>query len=334
MADEPYVGRFAPSPTGPLHFGSLLAAMASYADSLAHNGRWLVRIEDVDEPRSQAGAAEHILHTLERHEFRWHGEVVVQSTRKNLYENALATLQAAGAVFTCTCTRKMLENQPQNVSGERMYPGTCSALPPPGGEGWGESDRAALNRSQPMLAGCASTRPVNRLPPPSPTGGSGSAVRVRVPNETLAWHDRHLGAQSQHLATEVGDFIIKRSDGLFAYQLAVVVDDAVQGITHVVRGADLLTSTVRQIYLQRLLVARSPQYLHIPVAVNGRGEKLSKQTLAPALNAADALTNLLAGWHALNQLPAPNPKTIAQFWTHAASTWSVARLPRLLTLTV
>jgi glutamyl-Q tRNA(Asp) synthetase len=294
---EAYVGRFAPSPTGPLHFGSLLAAMASYADALAHNGTWRVRIEDVDTPRSQAGAAEHILRTLSDFGFRWDGEVLVQSERHDVYENALSTLRNLGAVFPCTCTRKMLESAPHNVSGERLYPGTCLA-----------------RASQPE--------------------GSGVALRLQVPSETILWTDRLLGAQSQQLANDVGAFIIKRSDGLFAYQLAVVVDDALQGITHIVRGADLLSSTARQIYLQRLLNVPTPQYLHIPVAVNGRGEKLSKQTLAPALETAAALPTLHAAWRALNQVPAPSATTLAEFWAHAARAWSIARLPRMLTLSV
>lgn len=294
---KPYVGRFAPSPTGALHFGSLLAATASYADALAQNGKWLVRIEDVDEPRAQAGATEHILRTLSEFGFRWDGDVVVQSERKDSYENALAKLWELGAVFTCTCSRKMLESAPLNVSGERLYPGTCRA-----------------RASQPE--------------------GSGVALRLQVPRETILWTDRLLSAQPQHLANDVGAFIVKRSDGLFAYQLAVVVDDALQGITHIVRGADLLSSTARQIYLQRLLNVPTPDYLHIPVAVNGRGEKLSKQTLAPALEAAAALPTLLVAWRALNQIPSPSAATLAEFWAHAARAWSIARLPRMLTLSV
>jgi glutamyl-Q tRNA(Asp) synthetase len=295
-----YVGRFAPSPTGPLHFGSLLAAMASYADALAHNGKWLVRIEDVDEPRSVPGASEHILQMLHRYGFRWQGDVVVQSQRKHLYEAALTTLNTCGAVFACTCTRKMLETQPQNVSGERLYPGTCVG---------------------------------NGLLPAS---GQVFSVRAVAPDETITWNDRLLGLQSQHLAKEVGAFIVKRSDGLFAYQLAVVVDDAAQGITHIVRGADLLTSTARQIYLQRVLKVATPLYLHIPVAVNGRGEKLSKQTLAPTLSETVILPTLINAWRALFQAKsaesAPQVSTISEFWAHAAQAWSVARLPRMLTL--
>jgi glutamyl-Q tRNA(Asp) synthetase len=336
---EAYVGRFAPSPTGPLHFGSLLAAMASYADALAHNGKWLVRIEDVDTPRSQAGAAEHILRTLSDFGFRWDGEVVVQSERKEFYENALTTLQTSDMVFACACTRKMLEAQPQNVSGERMYPGTCLKLPLLGGEGWGEGRSIATAQTSPQEShpNISNATPNTQPPSPQPSppgGGSSVALRLQVPSETILWTDRLLGAQSQHLANDVGAFIIKRSDGLFAYQLAVVVDDALQGITHIVRGADLLSSTARQTYLQRLLNVPTPQYLHIPVAVNGRGEKLSKQTLAPALDAAAALPTLQAAWRALNQAPAPSVATHAEFWAHAARAWSVARLPRMLTLSV
>ena len=268
--------------------------MASFADARARNGRWLVRIEDVDEPRSQPHAAELILRTLTQYGFAWDGEVVVQSQRKTLYENALIKLRAMDVIFACACTRKMLETAPQNVSGERLYPGTCAALQLP---------------SESQLA-----------------------IRAHVPDETIAWNDRLLGPQSQHLATDVGAFIVKRSDGLFAYQIAVVADDADQGITHIVRGADLLTSTARQIYLQRLLGAPTPAYLHIPVAVNGRGEKLSKQTLAPALDETDVLPTLHRAWRALQQPPAPASSTVAEFWMYAQKAWSIARLPRMLTM--
>ncbi len=336
---EKYVGRFAPSPTGPLHFGSLLAATASYADALAHQGRWLVRMEDVDEPRSQPMAAAHILQTLTAYGFRWDGEVVVQSERKGFYENALETLASSGALFACTCTRKMLENHPQNVSGERLYLGTCCAhtlgLPPAAGEGWGGGGELAVFLSVGVAlkqADLESVKSEAAPPLPQPGGGSGIAVRIQVPNETISWHDQHLGAQSQHLATEVGAFIVKRSDGLFAYQLAVVVDDAAQGMTHIVRGADLLSSTARQIYLQRLLRLPVPSYLHIPVAVNGRGEKLSKQTLAPALGVDAPLATLLVAWRALNQISPTSATTLPEFWAHCARAWSVARLPRTLTL--
>jgi glutamyl-Q tRNA(Asp) synthetase len=298
-----YVGRFAPSPTGPLHFGSLLAAMASYADALAHDGKWLVRIEDVDEPRSAPGASAHILRTLSRYGFRWDGEVIVQSERTAIYEAALKRLDTCGAVFACYCTRKMLETQPQNVSGERLYPGTCLRDE---GKRLGHGERSAF------------------------------ALRVNVPEETITWNDRLLGEQSQRLASEVGAFIVKRSDRLFAYQLAVVVDDAAQGMTHVVRGADLLSSTPRQIYLQRLLGVPTPAYLHIPVAVNGRGEKLSKQTQAPALSETEILPTLVKAWQALFQLKtpetAPQVSSVGEFWAHAAQAWSVARLPRMQTL--
>ncbi len=290
-----YVGRFAPSPTGPLHFGSLLAATASYADALANNGTWLVRIEDVDEPRAQAHASEHILQTLHTHGFQWAGEVVVQSERKALYESALEKLETSNAIFACTCSRKMLETQPQNVSGERLYPGTC----------------VHANHARTAI---------------------GTALRIAVPNETIQWVDRHLSSQSQQLTHDVGAFVVRRSDGLFSYQLAVVVDDGAQGVTHVVRGADLLTSTARQIYLQRLLGLSTPRYLHIPVAVNGRGEKLSKQTQASALDNDAALENLLAAWRVLNQPSAQGTQTVADFWAHCAGAWSVERLPKMLTL--
>jgi glutamyl-Q tRNA(Asp) synthetase len=290
-----YRGRFAPSPTGPLHFGSLVAALASYCDARAAGGEWLVRIEDVDEPRSRSVAETTILTTLERYGFAWDGEVVRQSERTALYAAALTQLAARGLAYECACTRRELERAPAGASGERVYPGTCSNGIPAD-----RSDR--LQR----------------------------AWRVRVGGGVIEYRDRLQGAGTQHLAREVGDFVLRRADGLFAYQLAVVVDDAAEGITHVVRGADLLASTPRQIFLQQLLGYPTPSYLHVPIAVDAAGEKLSKQTRAEALRDDAALSTLLAAWRFLDQLgPSGSnaPGSVGEFWLWAIARWNPERLP-------
>ena len=253
-----YRGRFAPSPTGPLHFGSLVAAVASYVDARAHGGEWLVRMEDVDVPRCVPGADADILRTLEAFGFEWDGPVMYQSTRTGAYGEALDRLRRDGMAYPCSCSRR--------EAGAGIYPGTCRA------------------------------RMQDPLRPP--------AWRVRVDDAVIALEDRRAGAIRQNLAREVGDFVVLRADGLFAYQLAVVVDDAAQGITDVVRGADLLDSTPRQIWLQQLLGFATPEYLHVPVATNPAGEKLSKQTLAPRLIAADAGKELCAALRFLG-MPVP-----------------------------
>jgi glutamyl-Q tRNA(Asp) synthetase len=287
-----YVGRFAPSPTGPLHFGSLVAALASYCDARSRGGTWLMRMEDVDEPRSQLGAADDILRTLRRCGFHWDGEVAVQSTRTALYEAALARLAAMGLAYPCACTRRELEDAPTGAGGERVYPGTCRAGVP-----------AHL------------------------AGRTQRAWRVKVGEATIAFDDRLQGRQSQMLAKDVGDFVVKRADGLVAYQLAVVVDDAEQQVTDVVRGADLCASTPRQIHLQRLLGLPTPAYLHVPVAVDASGEKLSKQTHAAALP-DDPLPALSAAWRFLAQRASASPsRSVDAFWRHALAAWDAERLP-------
>jgi glutamyl-Q tRNA(Asp) synthetase len=284
-----YRGRFAPSPTGPLHFGSLIAALASYCDARAAGGQWLVRIEDVDEPRSRDRAEAAILGTLEAYGFEWDGEVVRQSARRALYQAALQQLAAQGDAFACTCTRRELEAAPLGAGGERVYPGTCRN-------------------------GVAS-------------GREARAWRLRVTDEAIGFRDRLQGWREQRLEREIGDFIVKRADGMFAYQLAVVVDDAAQGITHVVRGADLLASTPRQIWLQRRLGLPTPSYLHHPVAILPSGEKLSKQTGAAAL-ATDPLPTLLRAWEFLGQREPPAPAaSVAEFWRWAHRVWTPTDLP-------
>lgn len=239
------VGRFAPSPTGPLHFGSLVAAAASWFDARAAGGRWLVRIDDVDTPRAVPGADRDILGTLSRLGFAWDGEPVWQSRRTEAYRAAFERLRADGHLFPCACTRAELADSALAPDGARVYPGTC---------------RDGL-----------------------PEGRTARAWRVRVAG-TIDFDDAVQGPQHEDLERHVGDFVVLRADGLFAYQLAVVVDDADAGVTDVVRGADLLASTPRQIHLQHLLGLPRPRYAHVPVAVNAAGEKLSKQTLARAVS--------------------------------------------------
>ena len=245
MNPAPYVGRFAPSPTGPLHFGSLVAAVASFLDARAADGHWLLRMEDLDRPRCEPGAADTILRQLEAYGLVWDGAVLYQSQRGDAYAAALDTLRGAGAAFPCACTRSQLAHAPRNAEGEIVYPGTCRLHAPP----------------------CMSAH----------------AWRAQIRDVSTHFADRIHGDLQQNLAHDVGDFIVKRADGLFAYQLAVVVDDAFQGVTNVVRGADLLWNTPRQIYLQTLLGLPTPVYAHVPLVTNAAGQKLSKQTLAPAL---------------------------------------------------
>ena len=288
----PYRGRFAPSPTGPLHFGSLVAALASYCDARAVGGQWLLRIEDVDAPRAREGAEGQILAALERYGFAWDGGIARQSDRTPLYAEALARLRAVGHAYACACTRRELEIAPLGIAGERVYPGTCREGIPP-------SHGARRQR----------------------------AWRVRVADARFECNDRLQGTQRQALARDVGDFVVRRADGLFAYQLAVVVDDAEQGITDVVRGADLLSSTPRQVMLQMLLGLPTPSYLHVPVAINAAGEKLSKQTRAAALPDSP-LPTLLAAWRFLGQdPPADPPADVGEFWGWAHAAWKASRLP-------
>jgi len=297
-----YRGRFAPSPTGPLHFGSLVAALASWLDARAHGGVWLVRIEDIDSARTVPGAAEAILATLERFGFQADEPPVWQSARVDRYRAALDALIAAGHVYPCGCTRKEIADS--QVHGHRrnatlIYPGTC---------------RSGLH------------------------GKPARAWRLRVPGDAppgaavIGFDDRWQGAQSQDLATEVGDFVLLRADGQWAYQLAVVVDDAAQGITHVVRGADLLDSTARQIWLQRCLGVATPAYLHVPVVTNADGDKLSKQTGAQALDPARPLEALVAAARHLGLDSSDGaPSTLEAFQADAIDAWRrrLAQLPRL-----
>lgn len=292
----PYVGRFAPSPSGPLHSGSLVAAMASYLDAKAQKGAWLVRIEDIDEARTVPGSAESILHALSAFGMQWDGEVVWQSRRKALYQSAFDALE--NFVYPCGCSRKEIEDSQLTLAatgmetgidiGAAVYPGTCrDGLAP------GKHPRAYRIR----------------VPEPSD------------PNQVIAFHDRWAGRQVQSLAMSVGDFVLKRADGFWAYQLAVVVDDADQAVTHVVRGTDLLDSTARQIYLQRRLNLPTPTYLHVPVVVNAEGEKLSKQTGASALDLTQALPALQQAAIFLG-LPEFRAESLDDFWMKAIPAWA------------
>ncbi|MHA3904540.1 tRNA glutamyl-Q(34) synthetase GluQRS [Castellaniella sp. WN] len=299
MANSPYVGRFAPSPSGPLHAGSLVAALASCLDARAHHGRWLLRIEDIDEPRTVPGTDRAILRQLEALGLRWDGEPVRQTQRHPLYGRAFARLRAAGRAYGCACVRRELPPGP--------YPGTCR---PPAGAERGAAPREA-GSSTPATPG---------MRPPSARRPIRS-WRFRVEPGVETFTDRWLGPQSQDVAAEVGDFIIRRADGLWAYQLVVVVDDGDQGVTDVVRGADLLDSTARQRQLARALGLTPPRVLHVPLILDAAGHKLSKQNHAPALDVSRPLDCLRTAWRDLGfaDLPADTPQA---FWPEATARWA------------
>jgi glutamyl-Q tRNA(Asp) synthetase len=286
-----YRGRFAPSPSGPLHFGSLVAAIGSYLDAKHHQGKWLVRIEDLDTPRTVKGAVDEILGTLEAYGLHWDEDIIYQSQRTAAYEEAFHRLKEAGAVYPCACSRKEIADSALHGIDGQIYPGTCRNGIPAGREGraWRVRTDNPLPSPPPMGDGTLH---------PSPSGG-----RVGQGGDTVEFDDALQGHITQHLESEVGDFVVLRADGLFAYQLAVVVDDAAQGITDVVRGADLLYSTPRQIFLQRLLGLNTPAYMHLPVAVNAQGEKLSKQTLALPVGKNNAASILFKALVFLRQQP-------------------------------
>jgi len=284
---RPYRGRFAPTPSGPLHFGSLVAALASYVDARAHRGEWLVRIEDIDPPRERPGAADRMLSDLERLGLHWDGPVLRQSTRNDAYQDAIDRLVRLGLLRRCTCSRAALAALPENrarASGEDLYhPSECVGMTP------GLADRYAL--------------------------------RFRVPDRQVEFVDRAQGPQAGNVARTHGDFVLRRRDGLFAYQLAVVVDDADQGILDIVRGMDLLTSTPRQMLLQEALGFARVSYMHIPLAVDESGRKLSKSGDAPAVGRAGPGVQLAAALEFLGQQPP------ADLWRAGAAEvlrWGVA----------
>ncbi len=278
-----YVGRFAPSPTGPLHAGSLVAALASYCDAQMHSGEWLLRIENIDPPREVPGAAQSIIHTLRALGLRWSREIVYQSQRDLVFSTAFARLSARGLVYPCACTRSEIAAAAtrRTADGEPVYPGTCAH-----GLAQGRAPRA---------------------------------WRLRLPDETLSFVDRWSGQHTENPAQDTGDIVIRRADGLWAYQLAVVVDDIDAGVTDIVRGDDLLHSTIRQIALRRALRSRAGRYLHVPVVRNASGEKLSKQTHAPAVEATQALGALQTAAAYLGMSIEAN--TPAAFWRGAPRAW-------------
>lgn len=280
MQTSPYVGRFAPSPTGPLHFGSLLTAFASYCDAKAQGGEWLVRIEDTDIPRIAKGSTAHILASLTAFGFEPDREIAYQSQRLDLYRQILAELQQKHAIYACQCPRKILGSN-------HIYQGTCRDL--------------GLDFA-------------------------GNAIRLKIGTAPIHFDDRVQGHQISCLADDVGDFVLQRRDGIFSYQLAVVVDDAMQGVTDVVRGADLLDNTARQIWLGQVLGYPPLRYLHLPLAMNEKGQKLSKQNLAQALDLKNVSQDLAKVALALGQRPLDldNPKQMLQ---QAVEQWQVEGIP-------
>ncbi|NBC14685.1 MAG: tRNA glutamyl-Q(34) synthetase GluQRS [Gammaproteobacteria bacterium] len=283
-------GRFAPSPTGPLHFGSLVAAVGSFADARAAGGEWLVRMEDLDRPREVPGAADDILRTLEACGLCWDGTVAYQSRRTALYTGAIEQLEALGRVYPCGCTRREIGLGGLPGAEGPIYPGTCRQGLAPG-----------------------------RAP---------RSLRLRADGPEIGFVDRIHGPQRQDVASAVGDFVLRRADGLHAYQLAVVVDDAAQGITDIVRGADLLLSTPRQLRLQACLGLPQPTYAHLPLVLDRNGRKLSKSRVDLPVSAADPLPALLRAWAVLGQAPPPAaPEDVPAFWDWALTHWDLSRVP-------
>ncbi len=280
-----YLGRFAPSPTGLLHQGSLVAALACALDALVHQGQWLLRIEDIDPLREQPGAATRIIQTLRVLGFEWHGEIVYQSQRQAHYEAAFKRLHSL--LYPCLCSRQAIAaRQPRRTrDGESIYPGTCTA----------------------------------GITAPPVASGKNAAWRLRLPDRVVGFTDRWAGSQQENLALECGDIVLKRADGLWAYQLAVVVDDIEASVTHVVRGADLLHSTPRQLFLYHCLKATAPNYLHVPLVTDETGQKLSKQNRAPALNLQQGLSELERAARHLGLVIGSD--SLTQFWRKAPAAW-------------
>jgi glutamyl-Q tRNA(Asp) synthetase len=281
-----YRGRFAPSPTGPLHFGSLVAAVGSFLDARHRGGTWLVRIEDLDQRREVPGAADAILHTLDAFGLHWDGALVYQSARTCAYAEAMHRLQALGLIYPCGCSRREIAAAGLTGPEGPIYPGTC---------------RAGLA-----------------------AGRRARSLRLRVPPGVIHFVDRIQGPMTQDVARATGDPVIRRADGIYAYQLAVVVDDAWQGITDVVRGADLTGSTPRQILLQRALGLPSPSYAHLPLVLDAQGRKLSKSGAAAPVDPADPLPAALGALRHLGQaVPSEPPSNVAELWQWAIPCWSI-----------
>ena len=286
-----YRGRFAPTPSGPLHFGSMVAAVGSYLDARSRGGTWALRIDDLDPPRIAPGAVDSIFRCLEKFQMDWDGEVVYQSARPNAYQAALDQLRSRGLAYACACSRKETGDA---GAGGPVYPGTCREGLPPGREA--------------------------------------RAWRVRTGNTAIEFVDLLQGRVRQNLDREIGDFVLFRADHVFAYHLACTVDDCAQGITHVVRGADLMASTPRQIYLQRLLGLPTPQYLHLPIALNASGEKLSKQTLADPVEPDRAAVILADVLRFLMHSPPEEVGAdgVSALWRWALENWKRDRLPGVM----
>jgi len=294
MKRAPYRGRFAPTPSGPLHFGSLVAAAGSYLEAKSHGGEWHLRIDDLDPPRVAPGAVESILRCLEALGFEWDGPIVYQSQRAPAYHAALHQLRALGAVYPCACSRKDIAESALAGAESKIYPGFC---------------REGL-----------------------PSGRRARALRLKVEGMRVEFEDGLLGPQRRDLAREYGDFILYRVDGVYAFHLASAVDDAELGVTDVVRGSDLLESSARQLKLIRLLGHGAPRYVHLPVAVDRSGEKLSKQTKAAPVDPARPLRALQAVLRFLNQATEAEsePTTLDELWRHAILRWDLQRVgPRL-----
>ncbi len=280
-----YIGRFAPSPTGPLHLGSLLAAMASYCDAMKNQGRWLVRTEDLDPPREIKGASQNILDTLTQLGFEFDKDVLFQSQRQQVYEKAIVKLEHLSVLYYCACSRAELKN----ISPTEHLCRTIIEKP-----------------SAPY------------------------SIKLKTPDKRASFDDKIQGTTSKNLFKDCGDFVIKRKDGLYSYQLAVVVDDAFQRITHIVRGTDLIDSTPWQMYLQNLLNYNQPHYAHIPILVNSDNQKLSKQTFAKPINNDNPLPALLKAYNFLNQQPfLVRPVNIKQFWQHAIQCWDINKVSKV-----
>tara|TARA_Y100001960_G_scaffold129448_1_gene137795 strand:+ start:6250 stop:7155 length:906 start_codon:yes stop_codon:yes gene_type:complete len=284
-----YVGRFAPSPTGELHFGSLVAAVASYADAKSHNGSWLLRIDDIDQPRSVGGSSESIIAALKAFGFQWDGPIRWQSEREHHYQAAIAYLHNQSLTYPCRCSRRQIEKTARDGVAGLVYPGTCRE--------WNGASAEQV------------------------------AIRMLTKNVQVTATDRIVGDITQNLEADIGDFIIFRADGITAYQLAVVVDDFLDNVTHVVRGADLVLSTPRQVYLQDKLNYPVLQYAHVPLVRDTEGAKISKRDDAHPIDPVEPLSALQAAWQFLKQAPMPEPiEDLERFWAHAAETWRIEAL--------
>ncbi|MCK5813746.1 MAG: tRNA glutamyl-Q(34) synthetase GluQRS [Cocleimonas sp.] len=290
-----YIGRFAPSPSGPLHFGSLIAATASYLCAKSVQGQWLLRIEDVDKFRIKKNSIKRILQTLESYGYQWNGDILYQSQRTEAYQQALDSL--AELAYPCTCTRKFLQRQVSIGAYGYIYPGFCR--------------EQISNIDSPQFA-----------------------MRLRTNNKPLCFEDSLQESLCQDIETEVGDFIIKRSDAMFSYQLAVVVDDAYQQISDVVRGSDLLDNTPRQLYLQQCLGYQQPTYLHFPTAITEDGKKLSKQNHSPEVDDAQKRQTILRTLNFLGQqAPAIDHfSSLEDVWDWAIKNWNRDKIPAQMTL--